>query len=465
MDITRRQFLQSMAATGLTPSLMNWPTSLRAAPMKTATTEPHYVLFLHLTGGFDHSYLFDARPLEMTEKGLQVNYHGEAPQMLTGKNGGTTLYSPLAKPLLPYWPKMAIFNGVMMSDSFDGHLENENFYFGTNPFGGQGILPLFNRYGRQTKSLLDAFNIGKSIDGRIENFDRTLPINYTIGQQIQSQVKTPEKIDNSNGDFAKFHQEQLDRIAESDQGRFFLGAQKIAGGEQLSNQISQRFGQLDLSNAPMQPLGRNIFFVLESFRKQLINVGLIEIAVGGENLFLDTHDSESAARTPAMTQTLVQNIVTVFKALEESPFDGQRSMLDMTTVVIASEFTRTMRQLNNPIDKTGTDHNPFTNTVILAGKGISGEQIFGASDFETSDEVLSPAHLIKDPMKLRLMAKPFDFKTQKVRLDLPAQFVASDYLSIANVQNTLLSALGVSQEHQRKDSNDQVATTMTQALI
>ena len=61
----------------------------------------------------------------------------------------------------------------------------------------------------------------------------------------------------------------------------------------------------------------------------------------------------------------------------------QRGMLDQTMVVWGSEFGRTPLGENrggNDDNVTGRDHHPFAYSMFLAGGGIRGGQVYGASD-------------------------------------------------------------------------------------
>jgi hypothetical protein len=106
-----------------------------------------------------------------------------------------------------------------------------------------------------------------------------------------------------------------------------------------------------------------------------------------------------------------------------------------------------MRQKNAPLDKTGTDHNPLTNTILLGGKGIRGGLVIGASDFQSPDESLSPAHLALDPDLLKIMGRPFDYAAFRPRSELPSDFEATDYLSTASVVNTIYDLFAVDEAH------------------
>jgi hypothetical protein len=96
-------------------------------------------------------------------------------------------------------------------------------------------------------------------------------------------------------------------------------------------------------------------------------------------------------------------------------------------------------------DETGTDHNPFTNTFLIGGKGIRGGLVLGESDFATIAERdhLSKAHLQHDRERWLMMGRPFDFATYRPRGDLPDAFDLSDYLSCGSVINTVLATLGI----------------------
>lgn len=106
--------------------------------------DPHFFLQIYVAGGCDASYLFDGRPLAMTQAGLIQNYLGKEPDVWTGANGGATWASPLVQPLKPYFDRFSVVNGVLMSTSFDGHLQNLNDYFTGSAFGGDSFIPFLN---------------------------------------------------------------------------------------------------------------------------------------------------------------------------------------------------------------------------------------------------------------------------------------------------------------------------------
>jgi hypothetical protein len=139
----------------------------------------------------------------------------------------------------------------------------------------------------------------------------------------------------------------------------------------------------------------------------------------------------------------------LLKGLETTPFDTHRSLFDVTTVMIASEFGRTLRAPERAVDDTGTNHNPHCNSILIGGKGIRPGLVIGASDFRDAGEKLSRAHLALDPALEKTMGRPFDFATMRPRDDLPDAFEITDYLTIGSVINTLYSVFKVPKSHYR----------------
>lgn len=70
-------------------------------------------------------------------------------------------------------------------------------------------------------------------------------------------------------------------------------------------------------------------------------------------------------------------------------------MLDETMVVWGSEFGRTPLGENRGGSKnvTGRDHHPLAFSMFLAGGGIQGGQVYGASDEIGWRVVDNPAHI------------------------------------------------------------------------
>ena len=63
---------------------------------------------------------------------------------------------------------------------------------------------------------------------------------------------------------------------------------------------------------------------------------------------------------------------------------SERGLLDSTLVVVMGEFGRTPRigrvVMNTATNSSGRDHWPHAYSVLLAGGGVRGGQVYGASD-------------------------------------------------------------------------------------
>lgn len=77
---------------------------------------------------------------------------------------------------------------------------------------------------------------------------------------------------------------------------------------------------------------------------------------------------------------------------------SQRGLLDSTLVVVTGEFGRTPRigriVMNAATDATGRDHWPHAYSVLIAGGGVRGGQVYGATDdraaYVTRDPISPP---------------------------------------------------------------------------
>jgi len=443
-NLERRDFLKLGALGSLSyfvPSFLNFSLAQNA--------EPHFFLQLTVTAGFDWTYLFDSKPLEMTKNGLQSNYFAQEPIPWTGANGGVCLTSPAAQPLKPYFQDFSVLNGVMMSTSFDGHIQNLQYLYTGNPFGGDVYTPHFNRAGDTYP--LDGLQSGFKFADAYTNFDATIPLDVNSAKNLVSELKKRPPMDPSDLRYRYL------------MSRFLANGQGAGQFSQGSLNMAEAFGQSpNLVNKLRQvQFGENtkefVQVASEFFKHGIIKSVIIEEG----DLTIDTHDIVNAKAMVKTSVKIADKIAKLIKHLKTTPFNDHKSLMDVTTFVVTSEFSRSMRQIRKPIDDTGTDHNQFSNTVLVGGKGIKTGCIFGASDFNSSSEELSKAHLSLDALKLKAFAKPFDHRTMKVRQDLPEVLDVADYMTYSHFANTLFKLYGVSKDHYRTiDRNGTLASTL-----
>jgi len=103
--------------------------------------------------------------------------------------------------------------------------------------------------------------------------------------------------------------------------------------------------------------------------RRLIEQGVqwVEVSYGSWD-----HHNDLWGRLPEMANTLDNAVATLLTDLQ------QKGLLDETLVVIGTEFGRKPR-IN---DNAGRDHHPAAYSCVLAGGGVRGGQVHGATDKE-----------------------------------------------------------------------------------
>jgi len=124
---------------------------------------------------------------------------------------------------------------------------------------------------------------------------------------------------------------------------------------------------------------------------------------GGGNGRWDAHDDiKSHAPLCRATDKPIAGLIRDLK---------QRGMLDQTLVVWSSEFGRTPWSQNT----TGRDHNPKGYSVWLAGGGVKGGTVHGATD-EVGYKAVQNPHYYSDLHATILQQLGLDYKKMKLRV-------------------------------------------------
>ena len=426
--------------------------------------DPHFFLQIFVQGGLDPSYFFDARPLEMTAAGKIQNYTGEDPQVWKGANGGQCLATKIMDPLLPFKDKFSILNGVVMSSSLDGHDQCENLMLTGDAFGGESFVPSFNRVGSQRKEEmpLDAIQSG-TLFANLNNVSRIIPLSSASAAIIAEKLKKSKAFD-LKSPLLNFLHARMEKNGGG-KGRFSNGSLAMAEGFETSPIISERLLKASGDFKATTEEGKFVEMLGSFFLNGITRCGILSLA-GNDLSNVDCHDAASAKKMPAMAKEVVTRVSNIFKGLQDTPYDANRSLLDVTTVMFASEFSRTMRITGSKIDETGTNHNALNNSIWLGGKGIRGGCVFGASDGTDAKMELSAAHKAVDSEMVKIMGKPFDFTNGIPKDDLPATYDATHYLNIASVMNTLFTSFDVpTAMHRSATRNGAPAPILKQLLI
>ncbi|MBX9769097.1 MAG: DUF1501 domain-containing protein [Bdellovibrionales bacterium] len=425
IGISRRDLLKTGLSLGsgvfLCPGLLG-----RAYAAK--TEDPHFFLLALLPGGFDPTYMFDSRPLDQAQPEGQHNYQTEAATLLTGSNGQSAWMGSASKGLQDLFPYFSIVNGVMMSAQFDGHSQNLNTLLTGNPFGGEFFAPEVSKR-KSVGSLANSYLSGS----QFANGGKVVVLGSNAISKVAAHLKTSPEIRDQDPELG-FLSERLTELGGG-RGLFSKGASAMKAGLESSMALADTLRAIPEGSVdPNKPFDAFVETLLAFYKKGITGSGVIDI-VG--TIQIDTHDTGSAKAQPASYRQIADRIRTVIQKLRTTPYDSQRSFYDVTTFMVASEFSRTRRQKDRVIADTGTDHNNISNSILLGGKSIKGGMVLGASDFATLNETVSGAHKTLDPDFLKVMGRPFDFTQMRPRADLPGQFLATDYITTGSVANTI----------------------------
>lgn len=447
--LSRRSLLKSTAATAAAVSL---PTGglFSFGDTALAAEDRPFFLFVTIPDGMDSSYLFDARPLALTAAGIKSNYLGEEPVIWEGRNGQKTLATALTASLKPFRDDFSVLNGVVMAASFDGHNQNLNFLLTGNPFGGDSFIPHLNKLDPrgERRTPLDAVQTGR-LFAEISNDDASLPLSPREARALVTRLAAVDPL--ATDDPVYLAIANRFRANEGGQGRFSKAASLMRDGFGSAPRLAAMLRGMELppERDPQDTSGAfddSLAIVASLFKAGTTRSAVVEVRPDAEpNQFalLDTHSADAARRSGAMIGSVAAKVARIFGMLKATPTSDGRSLFDRTVILVASEFSRTMRQTSFKIDQTGTDHNPLTNSVLIGGAGIKGGLVLGESDTQTVDETPTGAHLALDRSHLMIMGRPFDFATMRPSLTRPNEYHAGEYLSFASVANTIYRRFGI----------------------
>ena len=463
---SRRSFVQGAGVSGAAISFGSLlGATVGGGPLKadgqSTAADERFFLTIYVQGGMDPTYMLDARPKAMTDAGKIQNYRNDEPTVWEGSNGQKTLASSLIAPLQPFKNDLLVLNGVLMAASFDGHDQNLNYLLTGNPFGGESFIPHLNSVG--TRRPLDFIQSGSFFGLAASNNSAGVPLSVSSTDALQKKLSRGAGF--TSDSLVMRHARARMNAAAGGNGSFSRGTQEMIRNWPQVFDVAGRVKAVDLSAIPANESINEVKFAhlaMQAFKTGMTRCATIAIFDG-----FDVHDSQGAKTQPDKFTKFIGTFSKILTLLRDTPFDAAagKSFLDVTTVLVASEFGRTMRQDGLAIDATGTDHNPLSNTIIMAGKGVRGGTVLGESDFAAADETLSGAHKVKDQDSVKIMGRPFDVAAGTVRSDKPEEFKLGDYLTFASIANGLYESFGVDRsKHWLIERNGTVATPLRAAF-
>ena len=419
---SRRSFLKlSLASLGSVYFPLCDPFAF--AQGKSAENDPHFFVQFLIPGGMDSSYFFDGRPLDMKAKGLIQNYLNAEPALWNADS--PALATSLVESLKAFRQNFSVINGVLMSSSFDGHDQNANLLLAGDPFGGESFIPHLNTATSLKPTPIDALQSG-SILTNITNESKSIPLDVASMARLNSQLSS-QKSSEIKAKVDEFVNSRYQKIG-SGPGQFAETSHHMQLAFEGVPELAQKLINVKIDTTEKDP---DIAFFKVAFDLFKQGVSRSAIFATGFNVgVVDVHGPEGCKKQPQTYANIISKIVGLMQTMKNTPFDEKRSFMDVTTFMVASEFGRTMKQMNLDVDATGTNHNPLSNSMLIGGKGVRGGLVIGSSDRASAAEKISKAHQLMDPQNLKIMGRPFDFAKGLSRMDLPDAFKAEDYLGL-----------------------------------
>ncbi|MES2964901.1 MAG: DUF1501 domain-containing protein [Bdellovibrionota bacterium] len=401
--MNRRDFLQLLASASATAALPAWPRLARAAGAIDPATARFFVL-LRVSGGWDVTLSIDPKVHAngSSQSDMFIEY---APDKIVDLGG--VKVAPAAAPLGKYAGEFSVVNGVIMGTSDQGHSSGLEYVSSGTGDGKSPYIPI------ELAAATPIGSLGVVFNGMTKTLDRKIMVSSITSVQSFKEMM----------DLADFE----NYIAGSTLNEEFARAQKAL--------IEDRVRVLDLIERLKKTKYENDYSeysaatIAAAFASGTSLHGQIDISVGGN---LDTHSNHEGIHLNLL-KTAHESIAKVFDVFKNTPVGTSgASLFDRTIFMVVSEFSRT------PVltASKGKDHNPLTNSILLAGGGIKGGQVIGESHLvqASKSKTGGPVHA----------ALPVDFQTWKpARTKLEAESGQYKYITPENVVATIAEAMKV----------------------
>jgi hypothetical protein len=215
---------------------------------------------------------------------------------------------------------------------------------------------------------------------------------FSVTELASSQSVDPARLVGRH-DLLKAVDDAQRRLENSNAGQLGDTAVGDAFGQIFSPESKQAFDVAAEKDAVRDRYGRNTFGQSCLLARRLVETGVRLVTVNMFDTVFNktTWDCHANGGSLAVTlddykQTLCPMLDSAYTALLEDLY--QRGMLDNTLVIAMGEFGRTYK-LNS---RGGRDHWPGVWSISLAGGGVRGGQIIGASDKHGAEPKDRPVH-------------------------------------------------------------------------
>lgn len=338
--------------------------------------------------------------------------------------------APSGYPLLPYLKEMVVINGLHMDNQDTSHE-------GCRTYAASGAAGQM----QHSSTIIEiAANSGVGPFGVIGNAGDWLP--NKRGQITLSLTETLEESDIDPNDPRFF----LTPIPET--GDPFLDSlnayiNSVKAVDQFNEKLSEASETMGSGDPELDFDVRIAAALASGLGKQgFINLfGDIDKVLPGFG-GLDTHSGHKTMHAASQTKywEKIAKTFEIFKKMEYK--NSGSSVFDKTTFLITNEFSKTPGLVGD-----GKDHNPQTNSTIIAGRGVKGDQVIGRSRFFSKAElpiVVNRSLLVGMPLDFTNGITLPDDKVKKLE-DLHQANANVRLIKPENVIATLLDIMNIPQ--------------------
>ncbi|MCS6837344.1 MAG: DUF1501 domain-containing protein, partial [Bdellovibrionaceae bacterium] len=316
-------------------------------------------VYIFIPDGLDCTLGLDPQvlPVGADEKDMFIEYQSDAIRKF-----GEIPLAPAAFHLGGFYREMAVVNGLFVSSTNNDHPSAQSYLKRGDLSGDLGVMSMTVE---RLFAEMNPFGVIASHPTLNAN-DLQLKSPITIGDSVFSGVLATRATVLENS------------IKESDLA-YLNSLYKFLSSEVRLNSFnhwlkimkSSQAKQLDSAMPDEIPEKRAIIVAASAFLAGVAQSAFVEIISGG----IDSHSNHPGNHWQ-LQEKMWKTVATIFSFFKSIPFgsDGQ-SLFDRTLFLVATEFSRTPF-LNSA---QGKDHNPFTNSILLAGYGIRGNQVVGRS--------------------------------------------------------------------------------------
>lgn len=365
--ISRRTFIQ----TTMTSVVLGKSSLLRAQQLLPSGPDSgNFFVQISVDGGLDVTLGLDPQGLLEKERVSERElYLGYSASELALPTDSPLILGPSALPLASLRSDLCIINGILTSEKSQAHPDNANHmragYVAQRTFDSMS-LPVSFAAAKGPKPYNVVAHSERSSFFPLVGPEKKMKI-FMLDQLESSSVEGPGFVELA--DFWSTEEDPESSLA----GAFRQGMSQA----KKRPEVIQAFKKLSAVSRGSSWMGSMAAFFLTN-ASDFAEIALSPPVDAG---YVDSHSDHLKNHKPAQ-QYVWERIAELFRVFKAIPY-GKGSLFDATTFMVSSEFSRTPFLNRN----NGKDHNPLTNSVLLAGFGIRGGQVIGRSHLYTADEI------------------------------------------------------------------------------